>query len=62
MGYVLSYTCVCKLLSKYPLHYLLKPEVWALRRMNDRELSLSIILGFLLFFARIIELLGLLEL
>jgi hypothetical protein len=30
------------------MHYLLKPLVRAMRRMNDRELKLSIILGFLL--------------
>jgi hypothetical protein len=33
-----------------------------MRRMNDRELTLSIILGFLLFFAGLVELLWLLKL
>jgi Kef-type K+ transport system membrane component KefB len=40
------------------MHSLLKPLLQALRRMNDRELALSIILGFLLFFAGILDLLG----
>jgi Kef-type K+ transport system membrane component KefB len=40
------------------MHYLLKPLLRALRHMNDRELTLSIILGFLLFFAGLSELLG----
>ena len=47
---------------KTKMYYLLKPLLRALRRMNDRELTLSIILGFLLVIAGIIELLGLLEL
>jgi hypothetical protein len=44
------------------MHYPLKPLVRAMRHMNDRELKLSIILGFLLFFAGMVELLRLLEL
>jgi hypothetical protein len=36
---------------------LLKPLLRALRHMNDRELTLSIILGFLLFIAGILDLL-----
>jgi Kef-type K+ transport system membrane component KefB len=40
------------------MHYLLKPLIRALRHMNDRELLLSTILGFLLFFAGLAELLG----
>jgi Kef-type K+ transport system membrane component KefB len=44
------------------MHYFLKPLLRAMRRMNDRELKLSIILGFLLVFAGLVELLGLLEL
>jgi Kef-type K+ transport system membrane component KefB len=43
------------------MHYLLKPLLLAMRRMNDRELTLSIILGFLLVIAGLVELLGLLE-
>jgi Kef-type K+ transport system membrane component KefB len=39
------------------MHYLLKPLIRALRHMNDRELLLSIILGFLLFFAGLAKLL-----
>jgi hypothetical protein len=38
------------------MHYLLKPLVRALHHMNDRELMLSIILGFLLFAAGILDL------
>jgi hypothetical protein len=44
------------------MHHFLKPLVRALRTMNDRELKLSIILGFLLFLAGLVELLRLLEL
>jgi hypothetical protein len=44
------------------MHYLLKPLVRVMRRMNGRELTLSIILGFLLAIACLVELLGLLEL
>jgi Kef-type K+ transport system membrane component KefB len=44
------------------MHYFLKPLLRALRRMNDRELALSIILGFLLVIAGFIELLALLKL
>jgi Kef-type K+ transport system membrane component KefB len=44
------------------MHYFVKPLIRALRHMNDRELKLSVILGFLLFFAGLIELLRLLEL
>jgi Kef-type K+ transport system membrane component KefB len=43
------------------MHYLLKPLLQAIRHMNDRELTLSIILGFLLAIAGLVELLGLLE-
>jgi hypothetical protein len=39
------------------MHYFLKPLVRALRRMNDPEVQLSIILGFLLFVAGLLELL-----
>jgi hypothetical protein len=39
------------------MHYLLKPLLRALRHMNDRELLLSIILGFLLFLAGLLGLL-----
>jgi Kef-type K+ transport system membrane component KefB len=41
------------------MHYFLKPLIRAMRKMNDRELKLSIILGFLLFFAGLFELLRL---
>jgi hypothetical protein len=41
------------------MHYFLKPLLRALRRMNDRELTLSIILGFLLVIAGLAELLRL---
>ena len=44
------------------MHYLLKPLLRAMHKMNDRELTLSIILGFLLAIAGLVELLGLLEL
>jgi Kef-type K+ transport system membrane component KefB len=37
--------------------YLLKPLVRALRTMNERELKLSFILGFLLFVAGILDVL-----
>jgi Kef-type K+ transport system membrane component KefB len=39
------------------MHYILKPLFRALRKMNDRELKLSIIIGFLLFLAGLLELL-----
>jgi Kef-type K+ transport system membrane component KefB len=39
------------------MHYLLKPLVRVMRRMNDRELALSIILGFLLALAGLLDLL-----
>jgi Kef-type K+ transport system membrane component KefB len=41
------------------MYYLLKPLLRALRRMNDRELLLSIIIGFLLFIAGLADLLRL---
>jgi Kef-type K+ transport system membrane component KefB len=41
------------------MHYLLKPLLRAMRHMNDRELLLSIILGFLLVLAGFLDLLGL---
>jgi Kef-type K+ transport system membrane component KefB len=41
------------------MHYFVKPLIRAMRHMNDRELKLSIILGFLLFFAGLAELLRL---
>jgi Kef-type K+ transport system membrane component KefB len=40
------------------MHYLLKPLWRALRHMNDRELKLSIIIGFLLFIAGLLDLLA----
>jgi Kef-type K+ transport system membrane component KefB len=40
------------------MHCFLKPLLRAMRRMNDRELKLSVILGFLLFLAGLAELLG----
>jgi Kef-type K+ transport system membrane component KefB len=40
------------------MHYLLKPLLRAMRHMNDRELKLSIILGFLLVVTGLAELLG----
>jgi Kef-type K+ transport system membrane component KefB len=43
------------------MHYLLKPLVRALRRMNDRELTLSVILGSVLALAGLADLLGLLR-
>jgi hypothetical protein len=39
------------------MHYFLKPLLQALRAMNDRELKLSIIIGFLLFIAGLLDLL-----
>jgi hypothetical protein len=39
------------------MHYFLKPLPRAMRHMNDRELKLSIIIGLLLFFAGILDLL-----
>jgi hypothetical protein len=39
------------------MHYFLKPLIQAMRHMNDRELLLSTILGFLLFLAGLAELL-----
>jgi Kef-type K+ transport system membrane component KefB len=41
------------------MHYFLKPLFRALRHLNDRELTLSIILGLLLFLAGLAELLRL---
>ena len=38
------------------MHYLLKPLIRALRKMNDSELKLTIILGFLLFVAGLLDL------
>jgi hypothetical protein len=38
------------------MHYLLKPLIRALRTMNDSELKLTIILGFLLFAAGCLDL------
>jgi len=38
------------------MHHLLNPLIRALRRMNDRELELSIILGFLLVTAGLLDL------
>jgi Kef-type K+ transport system membrane component KefB len=40
------------------MHYFLKPLLRAMHKMNDRELKLSIILGFLLALAGLTELLG----
>jgi hypothetical protein len=40
------------------MHYFLKPLLRAMRHMNDRELKLSIILGFLLFLAGPLDLLA----
>jgi Kef-type K+ transport system membrane component KefB len=39
------------------MHYLLKPLLRAMHKMNDRELVLSIILGFLLAVAGLLDLL-----
>jgi hypothetical protein len=39
------------------MHYFLKPLIRALRRMNDRELKLSIIIGFLLFIVGVLDML-----
>jgi hypothetical protein len=39
------------------MHYFLKPLIRAMRRLNDRELKLSIILGFLLALAGLLDLL-----
>lgn len=41
------------------MHYFVRPLIRAMRHMNDRELKLSIILGFLLFLAGLLELLSL---
>jgi Kef-type K+ transport system membrane component KefB len=38
------------------MHYLLKPLIRALHKMNDSELKLTIILGFLLFAAGLLDL------
>jgi Kef-type K+ transport system membrane component KefB len=38
------------------MHYLLKPLIRALRHMNDRELKLAIIIGFLLALAGLLDL------
>ena len=46
---------------KTKMYYLLKPLLRALRRMNDRELKLSIILGLVLFLAGLLDLLRLLK-
>jgi hypothetical protein len=43
-------------LNKQPMHYFLKPLIRALRHMNDSELRLTIILGFLLFLAGLLDL------
>jgi Kef-type K+ transport system membrane component KefB len=40
------------------MHYFLKPLLRVMHKMNDRELALSIILGFLLAVAGLAELLG----
>jgi hypothetical protein len=42
---------------KYHMHYL-KPLLRALRTLNESELKLAFILGFLLFVAGLAELLG----
>jgi hypothetical protein len=42
------------------MHYFVKPLILALRHMNDRELQLSVILGFLLFLAGFLDLIRLL--
>jgi hypothetical protein len=44
------------------MHYLLKPLLRALRQLNDSELKLAIIGGFLLVIAGLLDLLRLLEL
>jgi hypothetical protein len=38
------------------MHYLLKPFWRALRRLNESELKLAFILGFLLFLAGLLDL------
>jgi hypothetical protein len=43
------------------MHYLLKPLVRALRHMNDSELKLAIIAGFLFFVAGLLDLLRLMK-
>jgi Kef-type K+ transport system membrane component KefB len=42
------------------MHYFLKPLLRAMRKMNDRELLLSIIIGFLLFIAGVVDMLNIL--
>jgi hypothetical protein len=39
------------------MHYLLKPFFRALRQLNESELKLAFILGFLLFVAGVLDLL-----
>ena len=43
------------------MHYLLKPLLRAMRRLNDSELKLAIIGGFLFALAGLLDLLRLLE-
>jgi hypothetical protein len=40
------------------MHYFFKPLLRAMRKMNDRQLLLSIIVGFLLFIAGVVDMLN----
>ncbi len=39
------------------MHYFLKPLIRAMHKMNDNELKLTIIIGLVLFIARVLDLL-----